>query len=614
LRRSDFTDNTRRAKHGRTRFWVLTAIGAIVAIVVLAIVVDAAVYNNKIHAGVSIAGQAVGGSTRAEATAQLTKVVEQTQNSTVTLTNGGKTWDLLPADVGTKFDIEGAVSAAMADSRDGNFFSDLGHRLKLYFSGVDVPLTGTVDSAMMDKYLNDLATQLDVAAVDASLTFEAGAVKVVGGTSGTAVDKEKLRVDLESLLLAQHTTELVIPMKEQQPAVKAEDMQAAVDHGRALLSAPVTLTFKDKSWSITTSQIGSFMDFTTQDVNGVSMMEPYLSAAKMTAFFASIAADVATDPVDATFKSDGTKAWVVPAVPGTKLDPEKTAEAVTAAALETTARTVEVAVTTAEPKLTTAAAEAMGIKDKLSSYTTPPYSGSGNRQVNVRITTQYASDRFLAPGEEYDFDKQIGPRTVARGYKTAPGIVGNGELEDVLGGGICQVSTTLFNAVFEAGLQVVERHNHSLYISHYPAGRDATVAGGGGKNFRFKNDTANYIWIRGTSDGVTTTFNIYGTDDGRKVKWSFSGFSYGASRTTVTILSPSLKPGATHVKISGQSGRSCSERRTVTYADGTTHTDVFESYYPMIPQTIEVGPTTTTTTLPGSTTTTTGDPTSTTAF
>jgi len=200
----------------------------------------------------------------------------------------------------------------MAASRNGNFFTDLGHRLKLYFSSVDVPLTGTVDSAMMDKYLTDLSTQLDVAPVDASLTFTGAEVKVVGGTSGTAVDKDKLKQDLTALLVSQHSTEVTIPMKEQQPAVKTADLQAAVDHGRALLSAPVTLTFKDKSWTITTSQIGSFMDFTTTDVNGVSTMEPYLSPDKMATFFASIAADVATDPKDATFKSDGSKAWVVP--------------------------------------------------------------------------------------------------------------------------------------------------------------------------------------------------------------------------------------------------------------------------------------------------------------
>jgi len=252
-------------------------------------------------------------------------------------------------------------------------------------------------------------------------------------------------------------------------------------------------------------------------------------------------------------------------------------------------------VTTKEPDFTTEEAQAYGIQDLLASYSTVPFTGTSNRQVNVRITTQYASNKFLKPGDEYNFDKTIGPRTAERGYKLAPGIIAGGELDDVLGGGICQVSTTLFNAVFLAGLKVTERHNHSLYINHYPDGRDATVTGGG-KNFRFVNDTDHYVWIVGKSDGIHTSFYLFGTKDGRSVEYHFSGFSYGESRTEVTVLNPDLGPGATNVKISGQSARSCSEKRIVTYADGSTHTDVFKSIYPMIPKTIEMGPTTSTTT------------------
>ena len=392
-------------------------------------------------------------------------------------------------------------------------------------------------------------------------------------------------------------------MVVQKPKVTAQDFQEAIDQSKTMMSAPLTLAGKKQNWTLSTQDIVGYMDFRSEIQNGISTLIPYISADKMKDFFASIADQVATKPKDATFDSDGKKAWVVPGVPGEALDAETTAKALTDAALQTSGRTAQVAVATKEPDFTTEEANAYGIKDLLASYTTPSYVGSANRQVNVRITTQYASNKFLAPAQEYNFDKTIGPRTAERGYKTAPGIVGNGELDEVLGGGICQVSTTLFNAVFEAGLKVTERHNHSLYISHYPPGRDATVAGGGGKNFRFVNDTANYIWIRGTSDGITTTFNIYGTKDGRKVTYSFSGFHYGAGRTEVTVLNPSLKPGATHTKIDGQSGRSCSETRVVTYADGTTHKDVFDSYYPMIPKTIEVGPTTTTTTIRPTTTT-----------
>jgi vancomycin resistance protein YoaR len=598
----------RRGPRHRVRFGILIAIGSIVALCVLAILVDAALYYNKVHAGVSVSGQSIGGLTRGEATAQVTASVEKAQESGIVLTMGDRSWTVMPADVGTKMDVAGAVSAAMDVSRESNFFVDLYRRFKLYFSDVDVTLNGTVDSAMMDKVLAGLAQEIDVAPVDAGLAIEGTKIKVIGDQNGLAVDQDTLREQLKGLLLTVHSTELTIPTVVKEPAVQAEDNQEALDQAETMISSAVVLKDGEKMWSVTPEQIASYMGFSSKMENGVSTLVPSLSAAKMGPFFDSIAPEVATQPVDATFKSDGKKAWVVPGVLGKELDPEKTAEALYTASLRSTARSAEVAFKTTEPDLTTEEAEARGIKDLLASYTTEPYSGTSDRQHNVRITTEYASDVMLAPGEEYDCDKQIGPRTTERGYRKAKGIVGEGLLEDVLGGGICQVSTTLFNAVFEAGLKVLERHNHSLYIDHYPPGRDATVTGGG-KNMRFMNDTDHYIWIRGTSDGVTTTFNIYGTDDGRTVKSSFSGFSYGQGRTEVTVINPSLGPGTSVVKISGQSARSCSVRRTVTYADGTTHTDKFDSYYPMYPRTIEVSPSTTTTvpttTTDGSTTTTT---------
>ena len=224
---------------------------------------------------------------------------------------------------------------------------------------------------------------------------------------------------------------------------------------------------------------------------------------------------VAKEPVDASFKSDGLKAWVIAGKMGRALDAEATAKALTTAALKTSGRTAKVVTVEVEPELTAKEAEAMGIKVKLGGWKVEHW-GVEERQQNVRVTTQYA-EKIVAPGEIYNFDKQIGPRIEARGFMPAPGIVGEGNLEDVLGGGICQVATTLFNAVFEAGLEIVERHNHSLYFEHYPAGRDATVTADA-KNFMFRNDTDHYVWVHGSSDGITTTFNVYGTKDGRTVK------------------------------------------------------------------------------------------------
>jgi vancomycin resistance protein YoaR len=459
----------------------------------------------------------------------------------------------------------------------------------------------------MESLLAEIAQEHDVAPANAGLAIDGAEIKVIEGQNGSVVDKDSLRKQLETLLLSLHATELPVPMMVKEPDVKAEDNQAALDQARTMISSPVTLTNGKDFWTLTPDEIAGYMDFTSEVKDGVSTLVPLLSASKMSSFFTGISDLVAKKGVDASFDSDADKAWVVPGKPGEKLDPEGTAKALTTAALRTTGRTAEVAMMESEPDFTTEEAGAMGIKDKLGSYETEPYYGSTNRQVNVRITTKYAENVFLAPGEEYDFDKRVGPRTPERGYKLAPGIVGDGMMEDVYGGGICQVSTTLFNAVLEAGLEILERHNHTLYISHYPDGRDATVAGQG-RNFRFRNDTDHYIWIRGTSDGVHTRFTIYGTNDGRSVKISFSGFSYGAARTEETVVNPSLGPGQTHELRSGQSGRSCSVTRTVTMPDGTVlhgGPEVFRSDYPMMSRITEVGPTTTTTTttLPSTTTT-----------
>ena len=595
---------TEKGSRSRLRFRILVAVGSVIALLVLVILVDAAVYYNKVHAGVSIEGRGMGGLTRDEATAVITGLVEDAQSSAIVLTSGDKTWDVMPKDVGTKIDVAGAVSAAMAASRESNFIVDIGRRFKLYFSHTDVPLLGTVDSAMLDKVLNGVAQELDVLPVNAGLAIDGSKIRVIEGQKGQVVDQGTLREQLKTLLLTLHATELTVPMVVTEPAVQAQDNQEAQKQAETMISAPVVLEDGDKTWSLSPEQISAYMDFTSQDQNGVSTLVPYISATKMGPFLESIAPEVATEPVDATFKSDGEKAWVVPGVLGEALDPEKTVEAVTAASLEVTGRTAEVAVMTTEPNLTTEKAEAMGLKDKLSSYTTE-YVGTANRQVNVRITVKYASDVMLAPGEEYNFDKQIGPRTAARGYKTAPGIVGPGKLEDVFGGGICQVSTTLFNAVFFAGLEVTERKNHSIYIDHYPKGRDATVSANG-PNLRFKNDTQKYIWIRGSSDGVTSTFTIYGTSDGRKVDYDTSGFYNVVGRTEVTVPNPSLGPGTSVVKLGGQSGKQVTVVRTVKAPDGSIiHKDTFVSTWAMVPRQIEVGTATTTTTVPGSTTTST---------
>ncbi|OFW65118.1 MAG: hypothetical protein A2Y74_07970, partial [Actinobacteria bacterium RBG_13_63_9] len=525
----------------------------------------------------------------------LSTFVEETREQPITLSSGDETWQVMPDDVGTTIDAAATVSAAMDLTRDGNAFVDLGRRLDLYLSGRDIPLQGTVDGTKMDALLDDLAAEIDEQPTNARMLIVDNEIKVAEGEPGSVVDKDALRAQLTELLFSFHSTELQIPMVVVEPDIAAVDVSPALEDANTMISSDLVLTHGDLSWTFTPRELASYMDLTYKNAAGVNTLVPYLSAAKLSVFFDSIEPSVNVPGVNATMDSDGKTAWVVPQVDGQGLDREATADGLTDAALTTSGRTGAVVLATMEPDLTTAEVEAMGIKDLLASYSTTPYNGSANRQHNVRLGTSLCSGVLMAPGDVFNTDERLGTRDAAHGWKTAPGIVGFGELDDVYGGGICQVSTTLFNAVFEAGLEVVERHNHSIFINHYPDGRDATVTGGG-KNMRFKNDTDHHIFIYGESTGVLTTFYIWGVSDGRTVTSTFSGFYGFRGHGAQKIYNPALAPGTSNVTFAGQTGKKCEVTRTITWPDGTTKTETFSSAFPAIPSITEVGPAATTTT------------------
>ncbi|MBN1321536.1 MAG: VanW family protein [Thermoleophilia bacterium] len=591
-------------KRSRRQIWrrrALFVVGCLIVAFLLVVLIDSAVYNNKVHAGVTIAGRSVSGLTRDEAAIRIRQAIRESWGTEVTLKNGSKTWTVTPGDVELEADVESAVSTALDITRKGNFLVDLGRRLKLLFIDEDVALQGAYDGNLMARVLYGVAQQVDLAPVEAGIAIDGDEVRFVEGRKGLLVDRATLREQLKAALLTFQPVEVAVPMKVKEPALVVEDHRQAVKDAESMVSAPVVLRSGNSKWELTPEQIAAYMGFVSEDRGGVPTLAVFLSADKMSPFLREVATKVDVEPVDARFKTSGAKVWVELGKMGKALDFEATAQALTAAALTTEDRAAKAVMVEVEPDLMAKEAEAMGVRTRLSTFTTK-YEGTAERQTNVRITTEFTSYVILAPGEEYDFIKQIGPRTAERGYQLAPGIAYR-EMEDVLGGGICQVSTTLFNAAFFAGLKIVERKNHSIYIDHYPKGRDATATSNG-PNMRFLNDTGHHILIRGASDGITTTFDIYGTNDGRQVGYSTGEFYDKVPRAVWEIKASWLEPGVKSVRVSGQEGRSIDVVRTVTAKDGTViHKDKFTSTWKMITREIEVGVgSTTTTTLPDATT------------
>jgi vancomycin resistance protein YoaR len=600
----------RKAAKPSTRLWVLLGVGALVCLVVFAILIDSVRYYNKVHSGISVAGVDLGGMTKDEATTTIGHVVNLARGNAVELTLDGKTWTLLPADVGTTMDVTAVVKAAMQVTRKSNFFVDIGTRWKLYFSHTQVPLTGSVDAAKLAAFVQGIATEVDVPPVNAGLTIKGGTIVEVDSVDGEVVDQERLTKEVTARLLALLADTLKVPIMTKAPDVKAEDNLEAKQQAEIMISGDVTVTSGDQEWTITPDKIASYMGFKAEDKNGVATLVPFMDAGKLKPLLDEIAPEVLQDPANASFAHDDTRVWVVAGKDGKQLDREVTAEAITTATLKSVARTAKVVLQTKEPALTSAKAKEMGIKEKLTSYTTK-YVGEADRQTNVKKATEYATDVILAPGEEYNFDEQVGPRTPSRGFKEAKGITGPGKLEDVLGGGICQVSTTMFNAVAggKAGLDITERWNHSIYISHYPKGRDATVTSGG-KNLRFKNDMEHYVWITGESNGITTTISVWGTDQGRSTEWTVGEFYNITDKVTTSVTDTLLKAGQSSLVSTGQRGQYLKTKRVVTENGKVIHSFTWTNMWPMYPDKIAVG---TASTKPASTTTSSSTTTTTTA-
>lgn len=214
--------------------------------------------------------------------------------------------------------------------------------------------------------------------------------------------------------------------------------------------------------------------------------------------------------------------------------------------------TLEVPLTVQEPAVTLKALKEQGIERKISQFSTSLGLSGPGRTFNVEAAAKAVNGTMLPPGAVFDYGKAIEKAQAEYGFREAPVIV-NGRLQPGTGGGICQVSSTLYNAALRSGLEIVERRNHSLPVSYLPKGQDATFSQGY-INFRFRNNTGKYLIIKAAVQGRTLTVKLFGTFP--------KNIFYSVQSQTVEVLQPaakyvsdsSLPRGGTRILQSGKAG------------------------------------------------------------
>lgn len=214
----------------------------------------------------------------------------------------------------------------------------------------------------------------------------------------------------------------------------------------------------------------------------------------------------------------------------------------------------EIPLTITQPKVTTAQIGTEAFPDLLGTYSTKYDASDKDRTTNLKLAVQKINDKVVLPGETFSYNKTLGERTIAAGYKNAK-VYESGQVVDGIGGGICQISSTLYNSVLFADLEIVERRNHQFVTSYTPAGRDATVVYGQ-TDFKFKNNRDYAVKIQASISNGIATVSIYGIKTDNDYTISFKHKQVSSIPYTVKYVDDNTLPvGTEKVKQKGANGK-----------------------------------------------------------
>jgi vancomycin resistance protein YoaR len=529
---------------------------------VLVVVAGAFVYAGspgRIAEGVTIAGVDVGGLSPADAQVVLERRAAALAEEPLRATAGGRTYRLSATSLGLAIDWKGA--AAEAQDRGDGFRPLRGfRRLATRILGSDVTPRATANPAAM-RYLLARMGRDDRPHRDAAIRIAGLRPVVVRERSGNVVDRVAARALILGAFASLDRTPVVVPSRIDAPKVTADELEPALAKVQTAVSRPVVLKLGPTRYRLSRGSVGRLLELPARGEVAVRIGGPAADR-----YFKSLAAKVNRPARNASFVvATGGKVLIRPSVSSRTLDVPRTAEKLLVAALSPARRVAPIVVGREQPERTTADAKRMGVTGLVSSYTTI-YGGDANRVHNVQLVARLIDGTLVAPGHVFSFNGTTGERNASKGFLEAPVII-NGELQTGLGGGICQVSTTVFNAAFEAGLPITARTNHALYISHYPQGRDATV-NYPDTDLKFVNDTKHWLLVRTFVGSSSLTVNLYGAPQHRRVESEVSPLVETGRAPTTWRKDPSLFKGQKVVESSGSPSRSTSVHRRVYDANG----------------------------------------------
>jgi len=520
-----------RRRRARRLFLIVFAVLFVVA---LAYAVPAVVMSGKMLPGTTVRGIDIGGLTATEAADKLRDRLSGKAAEKMTLLAAGKRYDFDPPKSGLEFD----VVATIAQVPSG--FPSPAEVWRAFTGTTDLEPKVSSDPEKMRAAVDDLAKRVDLKVREGSVRFEGLKPVVVTPRDGRELEREAAIAAITKAFLGPEK-EVRLPVSVIKPMAGAETVKKAAAGARKALSGPVTLTFAGKQTQLPVETLAAHLSFKPDSSGGMS---PKFDAKNAVASVEGDLVDSALAPRDPTFQIVGGKPKLVPGRKGKGIDDERLATDVANMVARDGDRTIPVSLATVKPRMSDAEARKLGIKERISQFTTP-YECCPPRVTNIRAIARLLDGHLVKPGETFSLNGVVGQRDTARGFVPAP-MIQAGRLVDSVGGGISQFVTTMHNAVFFGGLEDVQHMAHEFYISRYPAGRESTVSWPQ-PDFRWKNDSPYGVLVKTSynDSGVTVAF------------WSTRRYeieSISSERYNVTPFRSETDSGPDCIPMVGQNG------------------------------------------------------------
>lgn len=552
------------------------------------------VYAGRIFPGVSVAGVDLSGMAPDDAALRLSETLSYPISGKVVFREGDKAWIASPVQLGMVFDPSASARTAYQLGRSGGLFAALDGQIRARGFGYDVSPVIIFDQRVGYQYLQGLAQQLNQPVIEATLKIDGANITAVPGQAGATVNVDATMKNLSTRLQTFQDGEVQVVVEARQPSML--DVSAQAQAARQIVSQPLQLVMPGGQsgdpgpWLFQPEVVAHMIGLQKLQDGTINLV---LNPETVRQMLSTIENQVDRQAANARFHFDDATGQIVAlsaSQTGRKLELEASVKAINDALLRGE-HSVPLVVDETQPAVPdTATAQQLGITGLLPNGTQTSYFYGSHAERVQNITT--AASRFdgvlVAPGEIFSMGETMGDVSLDNGFTEALIIYGGRTIKGV-GGGVCQVSTTLFRTAFFAGFPVVERVPHAYRVSYYEetsggidpklAGLDATVYFPL-VDFKFKNDSPYWILMETQVDGYSLTWKFYSTYDGRTVQWTSSGpQNIVAAPAALFKPNPDLNAGQITQTDYAADGADVTVDRTVMKDGAVYFQDEFKTHY-----------------------------------